>query len=203
MIYLYADNTSSSYKATIALEELGAAYQLEHIRTRENEHHEASFLARHPAGRVPLLIDDQTGAHVFESSMILLYLAVSYQQLLPRKSAQRWEAISWLSLASAETEPMLAQWSQARELPQSVRSLPHESIARRLDEMDTKLSGQAYLVGETYSVVDIANFVLTHDLQQMGYDFGHFRHLSAWHQRMALRPAVQRGISAPMPAFAR
>ncbi|MEI9269490.1 glutathione binding-like protein, partial [Pseudomonas aeruginosa] len=54
--------------------------------------------------------------------------------------------------------------------------------------------------GEQYSIADIATFGWTHTARIVDFDFSHYRHLDDWHRRMALRPAVQRGILLPEPA---
>lgn len=58
----------------------------------------------------------------------------------------------------------------------------------------------AWLAGEQYSIADIATFGWTHTARIVDFDFSHYRHLDDWHRRMALRPAVQRGILLPEPA---
>ncbi|MCY1239466.1 Disulfide-bond oxidoreductase YfcG [compost metagenome] len=66
--------------------------------------------------------------------------------------------------------------------------------------LDGHLASHHWLAGDTYSVADIATFGWTHIARIVDFDFSQHRHLTAWHERMAARPAVQRGIALPEPA---
>ncbi|MCY1430316.1 Disulfide-bond oxidoreductase YfcG [compost metagenome] len=82
-----------------------------------------------------------------------------------------------------------------------------EAIARyrRLSEelfstLDQRLADRPWLAGSSYSIADIATFGWTHIARVIDFDFSQYRHLSAWHERVSQRPAVQRGIRLPAPA---
>ena len=78
------------------------------------------------------------------------------------------------------------------------RRLTHEAYAT----LDQHLaSGQPHFAGDEYSIADIAHFGWTHIARLIGFDFDAYPHLSDWHERIALRPAVQRGIMLPEPAI--
>ena len=66
--------------------------------------------------------------------------------------------------------------------------------------LDRRLAAHPYLAGEAYSIADIAQFGWTHIARIIGFDFSVHKHMSAWHERVAARPAVQRGIALPAPA---
>ena len=109
MMELYTDSSPNGFKATIALAELGLPYQLRQVRIDEGEHRLPAFLALNPHGRIPVLVDHDTGITVFESAAILLYLAEKTGRLLPKAPAQRWAAITWLQFHAASMGPMLGQ----------------------------------------------------------------------------------------------
>ncbi|QIO89703.1 glutathione S-transferase [Stenotrophomonas rhizophila] len=66
--------------------------------------------------------------------------------------------------------------------------------------LDQRLAGNVWLAGETYSIADIAGYGWTHIARIIDMDFSAYPHLSAWHDRMSQRPAVQRGVQRPEPA---
>jgi glutathione S-transferase len=204
MIDLYTDSSPNGFKATIALEELALPYRLHHVRIEAGDHRQPDFLALNPYGRIPVITDEETGVTLFESAAILLYLAEKSGRLLPQEPAQRWEAIKWLQFHASSVGPMIGQRVHF-ELFADER-IP-SAIARyqRLTEdafsvLDAHLARQPYLAGDTYSIADIAHFGWTHIAGIIHFDFSRHRHLSAWHERVAQRPAVRRGVSLPEPA---
>lgn len=96
MIDLYTTASPNGYKITIILEELGIPYHLHHIRISKGENKTPEFLELSPNGRIPVIVDQDTGVVVFESSAILMYLAEKTGRLLPKDLHDRWAAIQWL-----------------------------------------------------------------------------------------------------------
>lgn len=204
MITLYTDSSPNGFKITIALEELGLAYTLRHVKIAEGENRRPYFLHLNPHGRIPVLVDDSSGITLFESAAILLYLADKTGQLLPSVPTMRWEAIQWLMFNAASVGPIIGQrvhfelFAAARN-PEAIahyRRLVNEAFAT----LDRRLAAHPYLAGEAYSIADIAQFGWTHIARIIGFDFSVHKHMSAWHERVAARPAVQRGIALPAPA---
>lgn len=205
MIDLYTDSSPNGFKVTIALEELGLPYRLHHVRIEMGEHRLPAFLALNPHGRIPVIIDHETGITLFESAAILLYLAEKSRRLLPAEPAERWEAIKWLQYHSSSIGPIIGQrvyfelFAEEKNLAaiERYRRLTNDTFA----VLDNQLAkGLPWLAGENYSIADIAQFGWTHIAQIIGFDFSQHQHLSAWYQRMAQRPAVAKGITLPAPA---
>ncbi|MEK9498276.1 glutathione S-transferase family protein [Photorhabdus sp. P32] len=204
MIYLYTDSSPNGYKITIALEELGLPYVLKHVRIDQDENREPEFLQLNPHGRIPVLVDESTDVTLFESSAILLYLAAKTNQLLPEEFKSRWEAIMWLTFHSSSVGPILGQrvhfeifaTEKNHTAIQRYRRLTEEAFST----LNKRLSDRPFLAGDEYSIADIANFGWIHIARIIDFDFSHHEYLSAWHERIALRPAVQRGIIIPEPA---
>ena len=204
MMELYTDSSPNGFKATIALAELGLPYRLRHVRIEQGEHRLPAFLALNPHGRIPVLVDLDTGIAVFESAAILLYLAEKTGRLLPAQPQQRWAAITWLAFHAASMGPMLGQRVHF-EIAQGGANAAATAHFRQLSEaalatMDGRLAGNAYLAGDEYSIADIASFGWLHIAQLVGFDFSAWPHLGAWYARVAARPAVQLGITIPAPA---
>lgn len=205
MITLYTDSSPNGFKITIALEELGLPYVLRHVKIDQDENKQPEFLRLNPHGRIPVLVDDDNGITLFESAAILLYLADKTGRLLPSAPNTRWEAIQWLMFHAASVGPIMGQRVHF-ELFAADRNLQAVARYRRLTNeafatLDSRLAGHPYLAGEAYSIADIAQFGWTHIARIIGFDFSQHHHLSAWHERVAARPAVQRGIVIPAPAL--
>jgi len=201
---LYTDSSPNGFKITIALEELGLPYVLRHVRIEQGEHRRPDFLKLNPHGRIPVLVDEDTGVTLFESAAILLYLAEKTGRLLPSDLTMRWSAIKWLMFHTSSTGPILGQ----RVHYELFENPPNHAVIeryRRLTEdafatLDNQLKDNDWLAGSQYSIADIATFGWMHIARIIDFDFSRFTRLSAWHDRVSQRPAVQRGISLPQPA---
>jgi len=205
MIDLYTDSSPNGFKVTIALEELGLPYRLHHVRIDRGEHRFPAFLALNPHGRIPVIVDNETGITLFESAAILLYLAEKRGQLMPSELTARWEAIKWLQFHSSSVGPIIGQRvyfelfaeEKNKSAIERYRQLTHDALA----VLDNHLAkGATWLAGEDYSIADIAQFGWMHIARIIDFDFSQHRYLSAWYQRVAQRPAVVKGITLPAPA---
>ncbi|PHV31082.1 glutathione S-transferase [Janthinobacterium sp. BJB312] len=201
---LYTDSSPNGFKATIALAELGLPYQLRHVRIEQGEHRQPAFLALNPHGRIPVLVDHDTGVTVFESAAILLYLAEKTGRLLPKAPAQCWAAITWLQFHAASMGPMLGQrvHFEIAEAGANAAATAHfrRLCGAALATMDGRLANHAYLGGDDYSIADIASFGWLHIADLVGFRLDDWPHVRAWYARVAARPAVQLGITLPAPA---
>ncbi|WP_088142807.1 glutathione S-transferase family protein [Achromobacter xylosoxidans] len=204
MLNLYTDSSPNGYKATIALEELELPYRLHHVRIAQGEHRLPDFLALNPHGRIPALTDEDTGVTLFESAAILLYLAEKTGKLLPADIQGRWEAIKWLQFHSSSVGPIIGQRVNFEVFDKARNPAALERYQRLTEDalavLDRRLAEHPYLAGDTYSIADIAHFGWSHIARIIDFDFSHHRHLSAWHERVAARPAVAKGITLPAPA---
>ncbi|PWC18868.1 glutathione S-transferase family protein [Brenneria corticis] len=205
MIDLYADSSPNGFKATIALEELALPYRLHHVRIDAGEHLRPAFLALNPHGRIPVITDDETGITLFESAAILLYLAEKTGRLLPQEPAARWEAIKWLQFHAASVGPIIGQRVHFELFAEEKNPAAIDRYRRLTDDafavLDGHLAdGRPYLAGDDYSIADIAHFGWTHIARIIDFDFSQHRRMSVWHERVAQRPAVRKGVTLPAPA---
>jgi glutathione S-transferase len=204
MLHLYTDASPNGFKATIALEELGLPYQLHHVRVDAGDNRTPDFLALNPTGRIPVLVDDVSGITLFESAAILLYLAETTGRLLPEDRHERWAAVTWLMFHSASMGPALGSRVQFEIFETDKLWAPILRFRKLTNDaahvLDQRLATNAYLAGALYSIADIATFGWLHIARIVGFDFSTFAHLSRWHEAVAARPAVQRGITIPEPA---
>ncbi|GAA0319920.1 glutathione S-transferase N-terminal domain-containing protein [Sphingomonas oligophenolica] len=203
MIELLTSETPNGWKVSIMLEELGVPYKVTPISLTDRVQKEDWYVALNPNGRIPTLIDHDAGDFaIFESGAILIYLAEKFSRFLPTDTKGRSRVIQWLMWQMSALGPMMGQATVfnryfEEKLPKVIDRYVRES--RRLFEvMDTTLAGHDYLAGD-YSIADIACFpwVRGHDWAQV--DMGGLENLQRWFDRIAARPAVQRGLLVPAP----
>src|SRR4051794_23529239 len=109
MITLFTHGTPNGVKIAIALEEMGLPYRAELVEVFSGAGQKPEFLALSPAGKIPAIRDEDTGAVVFESNAILLYLAEKSGKLLPPDKKRRHEVDELLFLQASLQGPMFGQ----------------------------------------------------------------------------------------------
>jgi glutathione S-transferase len=202
MIDLYTHSSPNAYKISICLEELKLEYSTIPVNLEKGEQRRAEFLTLNPNGKVPAIVDHDSGQALFESGAILLYLADKAKHLIAPVGAQRWEVITWLFFHAATVGPTLAQRANfgvfaTEKVPSVIARFTKES-ERLFGVLDERLSNREFLCGD-YSIADIAHFGWLHIAHVAGFTFESFLHLSSWHERLLDRPAVQRGLRVPAP----
>jgi glutathione S-transferase len=203
MIDLYTWTTPNGRKISIALEEMGLAYEVHPINLKSGAQKQPDFLAINPNGRIPAIVDrDEGGFAVFESGAILIYLAEKSGKLLPQEKRARSTVLQWLMWQMGGLGPMHGQANVfVRYFPEKIPSVItryQTETMRLLRVMDTRLADHEYLAGD-YSIADIAcwPWVMQHDWA--GLDISTMPHLNRWLTAIGLRPAVIRGAAVPVP----
>ena len=211
-IQLYSFPTPNGVKISIALEELELPYEAHRVDIMANETWTLPFLSLNPNGKIPAIIDpDGPGGKpiaLFESGAILLYLAEKTGRLLPVDPAERYETIQWLFFQNAAVGPMFGQLGffhkfagKAIEDKRPLERFLNET-KRLLGVLDTRLSSRAWIMGDEYTVADIALFGWVNILLEMYgarelVNYDSLKHVPAWLERGLARPAVIRGIKIP------
>lgn len=201
MITLYTAATPNGHKVSIALEELGLPYEVRRISFADREQKEEWFLAINPNGRIPAIVDHDEGDFpVFESGAILVYLAEKTGRLLPSDPKGRSRVLQWLMFQMAGVGPMMGQagvfYRYAEEkIPYAIERYQRES--RRLFEvLERRLADHEWLADD-YSIADIATFPWVRGHEAIGVSIEGLPGVKAWLDRIAARPAVQRGLAVP------
>lgn len=203
MIELYTAGTPNGWKVSMALEEMALPYHVHLIDLGKGEQRSPEYLKICPNGRIPAIVDTDTGISVFESGAVLLYLAEKSGKLMPTDLAGRYDVMQWLMFQMAGIGPMQGQAVVfiryfPEEVPQAINRYRNES--RRLYEvLDRQLADRNYLAGE-YSIADIANYSWVRSYYWARVDIGGLDHLQAWMERMAEKPGIQRGCQVPQGA---
>ena len=159
MIKFYYSTAPNPMKVALFLEEAGLDYEAIPVDTRKGEQHKPEFLAINPNGKVPAIIDGD--ATVFDSNAILLYLGEKTGKFMPGKGdKQRGELLSWLMFIASGVGPYSGQSVHFRnyapeKLPYAINRYMYEA-QRHYGIIDARLAKQKYMLGDSYTIVDIA-----------------------------------------------
>ena len=159
MIKFYYSGAPNPMKIALFLEEAGLPYEPIPIDTRKGEQHKPDFLAINPNGKLPAIVDGDV--KVFDSNAILLYLAEKTGKFLPPKGEKiRAELFSWLMFVASGVGPFSGQSVHFRHYapekpPYAVNRYMFEA-QRHYKILDAHLAKRKYMVGETYTIVDMA-----------------------------------------------
>lgn len=201
MIDLYTAATPNGWKASVALEEMGLAYNVIAVDLAANEQKAPDYLALNPNGRIPTIVDRENDDFaVFESGAILLYLAQKTGLFWSEDPKQQSLITQWLMFQMGGIGPMMGQANVFyRYFPEKIPAAIHryQSEVRRLFEvLDSRLSHVEYLAGD-YSIADMAHWCWVHTYRWSGVEVDGLTHLQRWLEAIRERPAVQRGILVP------
>jgi len=203
MIDVYSWPTPNGHKVHIMLEECGLPYRVHAVNIGAGDQFQPDFLAISPNNKIPAIVDadgpDGAPISLFESGAILLYLAGKTGRLLPADVRGRYRALEWLMFQVGGVGPMLGQAHHFRiyapeKIDYAVNRYTNE--AKRLyGVMDRQIAQTgAYIAGDEYSVADIAIFPWLRSWENQGIDWADYPALKVWFDRIAARPAVQRGV---------
>ena len=211
-LQLYSLPTPNGVKVSILLEELGLAYEPHLVDIGKNETWTPDYLSLNPNGKIPAIIDpDGPGGQplpLFESGAILVYLAEKTGRFLPADPAARYETLQWVFFQMASIGPMFGQVGffhkfAGREYEDKRPRDRYVAESRRLlGVLEGRLEGRDWIVGEDYTIADIASLGWVRNL--IGFyeagdlvGFSDFPRVAAWLERGLARPAVQRGLNIP------
>jgi GST-like protein len=200
MIKFYFNAAPNPIKVALFLEEAGLQYTAIPVDTRKGEQFSPDYLAINPNGKVPAIVDGE--ATVFDSNAILLYLAEKTKLFLPPhmdQPAVRAQLLSWLMFVASGIGPYSGQAVHFRHYAPE----PKEYALNRYDFeaerhwkiVNERLGRQAYMVGSTYSIVDMCVWgwarLVPHVLGS-AEAWGRFPHLKRLVDEINGRPAAAR-----------
>ena len=205
--HLYGWATPNTHRVTILLEELGLHYSVTGVNIRAREQFAPHILALNPFGKVPILIERRAGTDplvLFESGAILLHLAETHGRFLPAEFSKRAATLTWLMVALTGLGPAMGQahhWTDlAPEKPKAARDYALAQVARVWSLLEDHLAEAPYLAGAEYSIADMAAFPWITRPGWAARRLEDTPNIARWHDRIAARPAVQRGIAIPRGA---
>jgi GST-like protein len=211
-IQLYSLPTPNGVKVSIMLEETGLPYEPHLVRFDANDQASAEFRSLNPNGKIPAIIDplgpQGRPLALFESGAILIYLADKSGQLLPQDPAARYETIQWLMFQMGGIGPMFGQVGffnkfAGKDYEDKRPRDRYVAEARRLlGVLDERLVGRDWLMGDAYTIADIATFPWVRNLTGF-YEAGELVGIQDFPQvtraldAFVARPAVARGLNIP------
>jgi GST-like protein len=203
MIELWTWPTPNGHKVHIALEELGLPYKVVPINIGKGDQFKPEFLAITPNHRIPAIVDPEGPGgkplKLFESAAIMIYLSEKTGgKLIPADPEGRYRCLEWMMFQMGGVGPMFGQYNHfanyaTQKIPYAIERYTNE-IRRLHRVLEKRLSQAEYLAGTEYSMADIITFPWIRNPDRRNIDLADYPNLKRWHDVVAARPAVQRGV---------
>ena len=185
--------SGNGYKVRLVLRQLGLPYELVELDIKQGATRTPGFLAKNPNGRIPLLEIPGRG-YLAESHAIIGYLAEG-SELVPADRLDRARMWQWMCFEQYNLEPNIGTarfWiaslgkteAELGEKLEEKRRNGHAALA----VLEKGLEGRAFLVGERYSLADIALYAYTHVAPEGGFALDGYPAIRAWCARVAAQP---------------
>jgi len=210
VLQLYSFPTPNGVKVSIALEELGIAYEAHRVTLADSDVRSPEFLSLNPNNKIPAIVDpdgpDGAPLPLFESGAILIYLAEKTGRLIGSTPAEKYRIIQWVMFQMGGVGPMFGQVGffvkfAGRSVEDPLPRDRYVAEARRLlAVLEGELGHREWIAGD-YSIADIAIAPWLRALdfygakEMVGWD--DLPKVQAYLDRFLARPAVQRGLNIP------
>ena len=211
-IQLYSLPTPNGVKVSIMLEETGLPYEAHRVDFANKDQFSEEFLSLNPNNKIPAMLDP-TGPGsrplaLFESGAILLYLAEKTGQLLPADPTLRYETIQWLMFQMGGIGPMFGQLGFFNKFAgkeyedKRPRDRYVAESKRLLGVLNARLATRDWIMGNTYTIADIAIFPWVRNLVS-SYNAGDLVGIEDFPcvlrslGHFVARSAVERGLDIP------
>jgi len=200
MLKFYYSGAPNPTKVALFLEEAGLPYEAIPVDTRKGDQHKPDYLAINPNAKVPAIVDGD--ATVFDSNAILLYLAEKTGKFLPENTPKaRGELLSWLMFVASGVGPYAGQSVHFRNYAPEKNEYAINRYAfeaqRHFGIIDTRLGKQRYMLGDTYTIVDMDVWgwarLIPNVLGEGAWD--RFKNLRRLTDEISARPAAARAIA--------
>jgi GST-like protein len=217
-LQLYSLATPNGVKVTVMLEELlqrgfaGAEYDAWTINIGDGSQFGSGFVAINPNSKIPALLDRSTSTptRVFESGAILLYLAEKFGAFLPTEPGARAECFSWLFWQMGSAPYLGGGFGHFYAYAPTKMQYPIDRYAmevkRQLDVLNRNLAEREFLIGDDYTIADMANYpwygaLVLHNIYNAAVflDVASYTNVVRWATQIETRPAVQRGRRVNRP----
>ncbi|MEO6749807.1 MAG: glutathione binding-like protein [Casimicrobiaceae bacterium] len=216
-IQLYSLPTPNGVKVSIMLEETGLAYEPHRVGFESSDQMSPEFLSLNPNNKIPAIIDpngpDGHPLALFESGAILVYLADKTQRFVPLDLSGRYQTLQWLMFQMGGIGPMFGQLGFFHKFAgksyddKRPRDRYVAESRRLLGVLDKRLADRAWIMGDAYTIADIATFPWVRNLIGF-YEAGDlvgiadFPDVTRVLETFVARPAVIAGLLIPNPVAA-
>jgi GST-like protein len=211
-IQLYSLPTPNGIKVSVTLEETGLPYEPHLVSFDSNDQNSPEFLSLNPNNKIPVILDPNgPGGEplpLFESGAILIYLADKSGQLMPRDPAGRYQTLQWLMFQMGGIGPMFGQVGFFHKFAgkdyedKRPRDRYVAESQRLLHVLNQRLDQRAWIMGELYTIADIAIFPWVRGL--IGFyaagelvGIKNYPNVTRALDAFLARPAVAKGIDIP------
>jgi glutathione S-transferase len=183
--------SGNGYKVRLLLTQLDISFEYIELDILKGETRTPEFLEKNPNGRIPVL-ELEPDVFLSESNAILLYLSEG-TPFLPADRLERARVTQWLFFEQYSHEPYIATsrfWlhqGKAEEYREALAQKQAPGYAA-LGVMETRLKEHSFLVGDRYTIADIALFAYTHVADEGGFSLEKFPGIQAWIERVKAQP---------------
>ena len=193
MFKVYGDYQSGNcYKVKLMLHLLDIPYTWCPVNILNGDTERPEFLVKNPNGKVPVL-ELEDGSYLWESNAILNYLADG-SLFLPDAPRLRTQVLQWQFFEQYSHEPYIA----VARFIQFYLGMPENRVEeylslqkgghKALKVMERQLQLTPYLVGDQYSIADVALYAYTHVAHEAGFVLDEYPGIRAWLKRVAEHP---------------
>ncbi|RAP63175.1 glutathione S-transferase [Achromobacter sp. HZ01] len=211
-IQLYSLPTPNGVKVSIMLEETGLPYEAHRVSFDTKDQFSPEFLSLSPNNKIPAILDpdgpEGKPLGLFESGAILIYLAGKTGKFLPADTAGRYETLQWVMFQMGGIGPMFGQLGFFHKFAgkdfedKRPRDRYVEESKRLLGVLDKRLEGRDWVMGDEYTIADIAILPWVRNL--VGFygagelvEFSRYKNVGRVLEAFVARPAVARGLTIP------
>jgi glutathione S-transferase len=184
--------SGNGYKVRLVLKQLALPYELIELDIITGASRTAEFLAKNPNGRIPVL--EVPGKGCLSESHAIIWFLAERSPLVPSDPLDRARMWQWMCFEQYNLEPNVATvrfW--LRYLGRTRADLGEKLVEKEksgyaaLDVLEDGLRGRNWLVGEQYSLADIALFAYTHVAHEGDFDLAPYPNIRAWCDRVSQR----------------
>jgi GST-like protein len=211
-LQLYSLPTPNGVKVSIMLEETGLPYEPHLVSFDTHDQLSPEFLALNPNNKIPAILDPNGPGGkplpLFESGAILVYLADKTGQLMPTDAAARYQTLQWVMFQMGGIGPMFGQVGFFHKFAgkdfedKRPRDRYVNESRRLLGVLNQRLADRAWIMGDAYTIADIATFPWVRNL--IGFygagdlvKIAEFPNVTRVLDAFGARPAVKRGLEIP------
>jgi GST-like protein len=211
-IQLYSLPTPNGVKVSIMLEETGLPYEAHRVSFDSKDQFSPEFLSLSPNNKIPAILDpngpDGKPLGLFESGAILIYLASKSGQFIPADTAGRYETLQWVMFQMGGIGPMFGQLGFFHKFAGKdyEDKRPRDRYAaeskRLLGVLDQRLAGRDWVMGDQYTIADIAILPWVRNL--VGFygagelvEFSQFKNVARVLDAFVARRAGAKGLTIP------
>lgn len=183
--------SGNGYKVRLLLNQLKIPFNRVEIDILQGGSRTLEFLEKNPNGRIPVL-EIEPGVYLSESNAILIYLSQD-TEFLPSDRLEHARVMQWLFFEQYSHEPYIAtsRFWLTHDMADQYRKELQQKLApgyAALDVLENRLAEHSFLVGDRYTIADIALYAYTHVAHEGGFSLDKYPYIQAWLDRVQAQP---------------